>query len=233
MPRLSRFYTLLLVMFTAGVSFDALAFERALREAGPLLERGEADAALGVLKEAQIDDPNAPELRFGIACAQYVKGEGLLNSGAPEEAAAAFQEARALFSSLAREDREEIAREATFNGANVLARQALARADGDDYPAAVAALREAVTAFEAGLERFPEHPGIRQNLDHLRYRLKELLQNPPPKQEQPEQEPPPPDQQPDIMSRFGHVTTELPGAQTRLEENTAVLVPPEAPEAQP
>lgn len=208
--------------------------EETVRAAGGLLEKGDAEAALTLLKEAQVDYPDAAALRFGIACAQYVKGERLSESGTPEEAKAAFDEARSLFSALAGDPDPRIAREAVFNGANTVAREALAAAGAGDHAAAVAALRSAVSAYEAGLARYPDHAGMRQNLDHVQLKLKELLQNPPQQEEQKDQqEQQPPEKQPEIVSLFGGASTELPGAQARVEENTAYLVPPQKQEQQP
>jgi len=226
MPK--RVATLTLVLAVYGLCFysGAASVEQGLRDARQLLDKGDPDGAISLLKEAQVDSPAASELRFGIACALFVKGEHLLKSGAAEESKTAFAEARSLFESLEKDPQERIAREAAFNRATVIARQALEIANGDDYAAGVAALRNAVQAYETAVTRYPDHPEIRQNLDHVQFRLKQLLQNPPPEQEKPEEQPP-------ILSRFGQAATDIPGAQTQIEENTAVLIPPEKQEPQP
>ncbi len=215
-----------------GFSSQGASFERELREARQLLDKGDAEAAIGLLKEAQVDNPNASELLFGIACALYLKAEKLLESGNIEESQAVFTEAQSQFSALAQDPNEKLAREAVFNHANTLARQALGVAGAGDFSAAVGSLRAAIEAYEAGLARFPDHTGMQQNLDHIQLKLKEMLQNPPPEQEQPKEQPPS-DTPPAEISRFGQAATDLPGAQTRVEENMAVLVPPEKQETQP
>lgn len=222
------------VLFLAALPCFGAGIEKTVQEANGLLEKGDADAALNLLKESQVDYPDAAELRFGIACAQYARGEKLLESGAAEEAKAAFGEARSLFNTLSANDNPQISREAVYNGANTVAREALAVAETGDHAAAVTALRGAVSAYEAGLARYPDHAGMRQNLDHVQLKLKELLQKPQQEEEQqqPEQQKPP-EQSPQVVSLFGQASTELPGAQARVEENTAYLVPPKKQEPQP
>ena len=230
--RHARLITPILIL-TALPGFGA-GIEKTVHEANGLLEKGDADAALSLLKESQVDYPDAAELRFAIACAQYVRGEKLLESGAAEEAKNAFGEARSLFDTLSGNDNPQVSREAVFNGANTIAREALAVAESGDLAAAVTALRGAVSAYEAGLTRHPDHTGMRQNLDHVQLKLKELLQQSQQEQEQQQQEQQrPPEQPPQVISLFGQASTELPGAQARVEENTAYLVPPEEQEQQP
>ena len=151
----------------------AASFEQKILDARQLLDKGDADAAINLLKEAQVDYPDASELRFGIACALFAKGETLLKSGAAEESKAAFKEARSMFNDLEKDPNAQIAREATFNGATTVAREALGIADSGDYAAGVDALRGAVEAYEAALTRYPDHPEIRQNLDHVQFKLKQ------------------------------------------------------------
>ena len=221
-----------ILILTALPGFGA-GIEKTVHEANGLLEKGDADAALSLLKESQVDYPDAAELRFAIACAQYVRGEKFLQSGAAEEAKNAFGEARSLFNTLSGNDDPQISREAVFNGANTVAREALAVAESGDQAAAVTALRSAASAYEAGLARYPDHTGMRQNLDHVQLKLKELLQQSQQEEDQQEKQQQPPEQPPQVISLFGQASTELPGAQARVEENTAYLVPPEKQEPQP
>lgn len=221
---------LTLMVLSACLFSQAASFEKNLRDARQLLDQGDPEGALALLKEAQVDYPDVSELRFGIACALFAKGEQLLESGAAEESKAAFKEARSLFDSLETDPNKRIAREATYNSATTVAREALGKAGSGDYAAGIAALRGAIEAYETGLARYPDHDGMRQNLDHVQFKLKELLQNKPPEQETPEEEPP---EQPQEISRFGQTMTDIPGATIQVEENTAVLVPPENEEPQP
>lgn len=218
------------ILLAAGSGYAA-GLEQTVRNAGGLLKKGDADAALDLLREAQVDHPEAAELRFGVACALFVKGETLAESGATEEAKAAFGEAHSLFNGLTNDSNPRIAREAVFNAANTTAREALALGGGPDRNAAIAALRNAVREYETGLARFPDHDGLRQNLDHVQLKLKELLQSSQEQQEQQEEQQPPEDQ-PKLISRFGQAMTDLPGATAQVDGNTAILVPPTTQEGE-
>lgn len=219
-----------LLLLTASAAYAA-GFEQSILKAGDLLGKGDADAALNLLKEAQVDHPESPELRFGVACALFVKGETLAKSGAAEEAGKAFDEAHSLFNGLAGDPNPRIAREAVFNAANTTAREALALVDGQDQNAAIAALRNAVKEYETGLSRFPDHEDMRRNLDHIQLKLKELLKNSQEQQEQKEEQPKQ-EEQPKILSRFGQAATDLPGASAQVNGNTAVLILPKPQEGE-
>jgi len=52
------------------------------------------------------------------------------------------------------------------------------------YKIAVQSFEDAVAQYEDLLDRRPDHAGAKQNLDHVRYLLKSMLQNPPPPPEQ-------------------------------------------------
>lgn len=220
------------VLLVLALSFPTYAFENALYEADKLLDKGELDAAISVLKEAQVDFPNAPELRFGIACALFLKGEQLMSTGQADQGRVAFSEALSLFNELALDKNLKIAREATFNSGNTIAREGLLVAQSGDVAGGINVLRRAVAAYESGLEKYPDHEGMRTNLDHVRLKLKELLQSPPPEQKQPDKQPPQ-EQPQSILSRFGQASTDVPGAQAKVEENAAIFVPPEKVEGAP
>ena len=69
------------ILLAAGSGYAA-GLEQTVRNAGGLLKKGDADAALDLLREAQVDHPEAAELRSSVACALFVKGETLAESGA-------------------------------------------------------------------------------------------------------------------------------------------------------
>ncbi len=227
--------TALLIACTAlslsSTALSAVPFQ-ALRAGQDLLEQGDAAKALEHFQELQVDYPDVGEVRFGLGCAWYMKAEQQLETGAVPEALASYAEARTAFDALLSNDNALVAREAAFNRANCLAREAAA-VNPSEYEEAKAALRRAVEAYETGLERYPDHAGMKQNLEHLRFLLKQLLQNPPEQEPQNEEKEPPDQPPPSILSRFGAVSTQLPGAQTKQEDNTAILIMPDASEARP
>jgi tetratricopeptide (TPR) repeat protein len=208
------------------VSLQAVAALPAkdIQEAQKMIEAGDPGGALERLQELQVDYPESPEIRFAMACSWFFKGEQALEQGAAPDAAAAFGEAKALFDALRQGQPAPIAREAAFNRANCLLREAQLIDGAQDYAGAVAALRSAVEAFELGIKQYPDHEGMRQNLDYTRYTLKQLLQNPPAGQDQQQ----PSDQpSPAVISRFNTANTQLPNAKVQYEDNTAILVIPQ------
>ena len=185
-------YTVAIV--SAMTNATAMSLAQGIYKAQEQLEAGEVERALEIFQELRVDYPEAKELRFGIGCAWFLKGEQHIAGGAMEEAAAAFAEARSCFDALLNDENANIAREATFNRANSLTREAMLIDPAMDYDSAVAALRASVEAYEKGLEQYPDHAAMRQNLEHVRYQLKQLLQRAPEQQEEQQQQPP--DQQP-------------------------------------
>ena len=203
----------------------------AIRNAQRLMEQGAAQEALDALKELQVDYPESPELRFGIGCAWFMLAENHAAAGNREKAQKAYQESRTAFDALIHEDNISLASAASYNRANCTLREAATIDADQQYADAVAALRRAVAAFEAGTEQYPDHEGMRANLEHARYQLKQLLQNPPPEEEQEEQQEE--ESPPAVMSLFNQVNTGIPGATAKSEENTAILVLPDQKGDQP
>ncbi len=229
----ARAFIIIIIVITSATSSTAgMSLAQGINTAQEQLEAGEVERALEIFQELRVDYPQAQEPRFGIGCAWFMKGEQHIAGGAPEEAAAAFSEARSVFETLMNDENTKIAREASFNRANTLARAAMLIDPAMDFDSAVAALRASVKAYEKGLEQYPDHADMRQNLEHMRYQLKQLLQQTPEQQEEQEQQPP--DQQPPpVYSLFGRVDTQLPGARALHEDNTAILVLPEKRNSQP
>lgn len=220
-------YCIALLVVLAGASSSARSLERGIMEAQELLEAGKVGPALEMLQELRVDYPDAGELRFGIGCAWFAMGEQQAARGDVEEAEGAYAEARSAFGALVHDAKPRLAREAVYNHANCLAREAMLIDPDLDYAGAVAAFRRAVEAYESAIETYPNHAGTRQNLDHVRFQLKRLLQNPPDEQAQPDQ---PPSTPPTVYSLFGMVDTQLPGAHAEHEDNTAILVLPDRQE---
>lgn len=219
--------TVYILAFLLGCNCLAYAAPvEAIREAQQLMEQGAVQEALDALKELQVDYPESPEVRFGIGCAWFMLAEAATTAGNVEEAKKAYQESRTAFDALLHEENTFIAREAMYNRSNCTLREAATIDATQQYADAVAALRRAVEAYETGVEQYPDHEGMRANLAHARFQLKQLLQNPPPEQEQQDQQPPE-EQPPAVMSLFNQVSTGIPGAKTESEENTARLVLPE------
>ena len=196
-----------------------------IRAAQQQMEQGAAAEALETLQELLVDHPQSPEVRFSIGCAWFMLGDQQKDAGDVEAAQQAYSEARAVFDALLTHENAAIAREAAFNRANCLAREADMIEQTGDYGETVEALRRAAKAYETGLNEYPVHEQMRANHDHVRFRLKQLLQNPPPEEEQDEQDKQEQEQPdtPPLMSYFGFTETDIPGAQAVSEDNIAIL----------
>src|SRR5690606_22700504 len=118
----------------------------------------------------------------------YRKGEGLAGAGDAEGARAEFEAADKTFTGLSQHADERLATDAAFGRANALAQQAKLLAGPESFKEGVKALRVAEQAYVELLKRAPGHAGARQNLDHIRFILKQLLQNKPEDQKNDEQE---------------------------------------------
>jgi tetratricopeptide (TPR) repeat protein len=227
--------TLVMAIFWGG-SAPAASLQKELERARALLDAGDAAAAEELYRELQVEAPESGPVIFGLACAQYLAGKQQAAAQSPDLAAGAFDAARETFQQLISLQDKSLRESAVFNQANCLAQKAKLLDPMQQYDARVAALREAVTAYETILRENPEHAGAQQNLDHTRFLLKTLLQEPPEKQDQEDQEQQdqPPDQPPQGFSLFTEAGTDLPGARAIAVDNTArVLRLPPREEAEP
>jgi hypothetical protein len=163
----------------------AQSLEQRLREGNALLRGGDIDGASGVYRDLHFEEPDSDRLHYALGCAHYEQAERLLGE-APDEAAQAFTRARESFAAASWSRDPVIRRNAAFNEANTLARVAMTLPQEIGQEALVQAFGNAVNAYEDVLRRFPDHADARQNLDHLRYQLKKMLQNPPQEQQQQE-----------------------------------------------
>jgi tetratricopeptide (TPR) repeat protein len=152
----------------------AASLRSALQDASQLLADGDAPGAIASYREIQVEYPDSEEAKFGIGCSQYVQGAGQSATGALEEAATSFQAAEEVFRRLSTAQDSRIREGAVYNRANTVAQKAKMIPPQEQYKEAVAALGEAVSAYEEVLRDFPEHKGAGQNLDHVRYQLKQL-----------------------------------------------------------
>ena len=222
-------------VFVCSWSQAAAVPADAIRAAQQRMETDAPAEALDALRELLVDYPESPEIRFSMGCAWLLLGDQHARSGNIPDAQEAYGEARAIYDTLAGHEHAIIAREAIFNRANVLLREADIIEQADDYQQTVSAWRRAVDAYEYGLAKYPDHADMQTNHAHARWRLKQLLQNPPPEEEQEQQEEEqqetPDTPPPTLVSRFDDVSTWLPGAQAFGEDNIAVLQLPDREEA--
>lgn len=207
-----------------GLSLPALAagYRDRIAAAEELVRKGDAAEAVAAYQALQVDYPGEAAVLFGLATAQYRRGEALIGEQ-PQEAVTAFQEARTAFDRVLEGEPTRFSAHAAFNRANCIAKVAAA-IPPDQHQQAVAGYRAAAAAFEAVLKAYPDYEAARRNLDHVRYKLKTLLQQPPENQEESEEpEDQPPQDQPPRVGVFLNATTELEKAEAKVSGDNEVL----------
>lgn len=201
----------------------AKAPERALRAAEDLARQGDLAGAVEAYRGLQVDHPDDARVLFGLGAAHYRHAESLGDGAAPDQRAALYLEAQSVFERLLGAGDLRLRADAAFNRGNCFARRAGLIPDAQRKEKAQA-LRQAAAAYEEVLREHPGHAGAAQNLDHVRYRLRTLLQQdePPPQDQQPEGTPPPPQPQ-QVFRYFRQAHTEIPGARAVVGEDSEVV----------
>lgn len=163
------------------------SFTERFEEANALLEKGDVEGALGAYRDLQIDAPESDALYYGIGCAQYEQALNKLALEAGDEASEAFETSKASFEKARLSPNALLRRNAGYNLANADAQLAKLTVAAGNHEDTVAAFERAIQGYEGFLRRYPAHEGAQNNLDHMRFLLKKMLQNPPPSQEKEEQ----------------------------------------------
>ncbi|MBI1319626.1 MAG: hypothetical protein GC168_11865 [Candidatus Hydrogenedens sp.] len=212
----------LLIIVCAAPVFAA-SFDTRLREAHALASQGNFDEAVSALDELKVDYPDRPSIDYVMGGVHYKKGAGLAEAGDAEGARTEFDEAVRTFTGLSQHEDQRLALDASFGRANAMTQEAKLLAAPETFKEGVQALRNAEQAYVELLKRDPAYPGAQQNLDHVRYVLKQLLQNKPeePEQQQDEEQQPPPKVQ--VFSLFRGAQTEVPNASAVVDGDTVRL----------
>ena len=199
------------------------AFAATPNDAVVALREGDYDKALDLFQKLQLEQPDNPQVLYGLGCVQYRRGMNQMQGQTPYDAQATFTEAHAAFSSVVAGSAKELHADAGFNLGNVLTQEAQL-APLEEAKVKIAKWRVAIGAYERVLENYPDHAGAKQNLDYARYQLKVLLQEGKMKpSEDPSDEPPH-----QVATLFQSATTDLPGAQAVPKDNTVQLIQPGA-----
>jgi outer membrane biosynthesis protein TonB len=173
----------LLLLVSAGAA-GMESFRDRLEQAHTQLRNGDIDAALQAYRDLQTDEPESELLYYSIGGARYERGKQEVAAGAFKDACASFQEAKDSLDKAVNASDPELRRQARFNSANCSAQIAMQSVAAQEYENTVKAFEECVKEYEDFLRLYPGHEGAKTNLDHMRYQLKKLLQNPPQKQPQ-------------------------------------------------
>ncbi|MCH7959830.1 MAG: hypothetical protein IID08_06855 [Candidatus Hydrogenedentes bacterium] len=182
----------LLALILCASSLPAIAFsdsfEVRLQQGFATLQGGDSDAALTAFLELQVEQPDSPKVQYGIASAWYVEALTALASG--EEGAKGLEkmaDARAHFESMDTAADSAMSGLASFGTANSTVQIARHSEPMENYEETVDAFKESIRGYERALDQYPDLEVAKTNLNHARYALKTMLQNPPPKQQQEEE----------------------------------------------
>lgn len=171
----------------AATLAHAASFVDTLNEANAKLLNGESQSALDIYRELQVENPESDVLYHNLGCAQYLKGEDDAKSGLQKGQADSFNEAKASFERAMTSDDPVLRKSAAFNRANAIAKQAMAMDPAADQEAVIAAFEDSIKSYEDILSGDPANKDAQTNLDHMRYLLKKMLQNPPDQNQQQQQ----------------------------------------------
>lgn len=180
--------TFLLFVWSMPLIAFGESFEARLQQGFESLKGGDSEAALVAFMDLQVEQPDSPGVQYGIASAHYVRALAAL---ATNEEGAKGQEkmsdARAKFEALDTAADPMMSGLASFGVANSTVQIALHSGPMENYEETVNAFKESILEYERALEQYPDLEAARTNLNHSRYALKTLLQNPPPKEQQEEE----------------------------------------------
>lgn len=143
------------------------------------LRAGDPEAALASFNELLTETPDSDLVRYSIAAAEYAKGVKDFGAGNAEAGLTGLNKARSDFDALMGAGTPFVRREAGFGTANASAQIAKHYNEQEQYKERVEALQTAVAGYESVLEQYPDHKAATTNLNHTRYLLKKMLQNPP------------------------------------------------------
>ena len=171
-----------------GLCFSASgqSFYERLEQGYDTLHEGDIDGALATFRDLQTDDPESDLVYYSLASAQYAQALSDIEQNAQQEALTGFADARGAFASLLTSRDRFIRENAEYNAANCSAQIAKISVGMGDQEEMVAAFENSIYSYEDILRKRPEHGAARANLNHMRYLLKSMLQNPPPNQQQPQ-----------------------------------------------
>lgn len=182
------FFVVALFAFVSGQTAQAESFREQIDYGNALLNSGDFEGAREVYRNLQIEHPENGIVYYSLGCADYEEGESVSALGDPEGAIEFFSSARDSFQQATTSREKPIRVDAAYNHANSVAQIAKHKASLGDQQATITAFEESVQAYEEFLDRYPGHEKARHNLDHMRYLLKRMLQNPPKSDEQSEGE---------------------------------------------
>ena len=180
-----RVCTVIACLFVATGVFAQDVRER-LQGGFQQLDAGAVDEAMTTFRDVQTDDPESDLVQYSIARAQYE--QALRDADSPQDALEPLHAARAAFDNLTTSEDPFVRENALYNSANCSALIAKHSATEGNHEESVKGFEDSIRGYEEVLEKHPDRVEARGNLNHMRYLLKKMLQNPPPPEEQQEQQ---------------------------------------------
>jgi Ca-activated chloride channel homolog len=176
-------FSIALVCCMAGWA-AAENFDNRFAEGYKLLDEGDAQGALDSFQELKVESPDSGLVDYSIAAATYALGMAYHESDDEEKATEYWVTAKNSFDRLVNDPDPFLRDNAPLNAANCMAQLARQLDPKKQFKERVTALRSAIAAYEKVLYQQPGNETAQENLDHLRYLLKKMLQNPPPEQQE-------------------------------------------------
>lgn len=177
MPRFAT--TILVLGLACGLAYGQ-PFASRLTDANELYFSGDHEGAMSAYRDLQTDEPESDLLYYGLGCSNYELGMAALENESPDVALDEFEKAQEYFDKTLISPDFEIRTNASYNLANCYAQVAKSAKDNEKRKEA---FESSINQYEEILRNHPDHKGARNNLDHMRYLLKKMLQNPPPPQD--------------------------------------------------
>ncbi len=181
-------FVFIAVLLCACSACAADSFNKRVHKANTLLQNGDSDGALTLYRELQVEDPESDLLYYNIGDALYQQALQNVDLKATEDAVESLNNAKASFEKVLNAPDPDIRMNAAYNHANSVALIAQQSAGMGKHEETVKAFEECVKEYEDFLKQYPDHKQARTNLDHMRYLLKSMLQNPPPPEDQQQQQ---------------------------------------------
>ena len=185
---MSRSIIATIVVAALAATASAQTLNERLKEGYRQLDAGAAEKALAAFQDAGIDAPESDVVDYTIAHARYNRALSALSGDAMPAAIEDLEAARSAFRELETSSDPFVRENARFNAANSAAQIAKASMASGEQEQTIAMFEEAISAYDDVLRQNPNHEEARRNLDHMRYLLKRMLQNPPEQQEEEQQQ---------------------------------------------
>ncbi|PCJ63814.1 MAG: hypothetical protein COA73_04805 [Candidatus Hydrogenedentota bacterium] len=159
-------------------------FDQRFADGYTLLDDGDAQGALDYFQELKVETPDSALVDYSIATAHYALGLSNKESDNQEKATEHWVTAKNNFDRLISNSSPFLKENAPLNAANCMAQLARQLDPGKQYKERMTALKSAISEYEKVLYQQPDNKMAKANIDHLRYLLKKMQQNPPPDQQE-------------------------------------------------